>query len=74
MMMLDVARATPETVRGQGAESVERGGDCPLLDQISKFVLGLVGEEEASEIAAHIRGCERCRCFVNVVSEVIETL
>jgi hypothetical protein len=75
MMMLDFASAPPETVCGQGVESVKRGGDsCPQLGQISKFVLGLSEEEEATEMVAHIRGCERCRSFVNIVSEVIETL
>ena len=34
----------------------------------------LAGSETCVKLTDHIRGCERCRYFVNVVGEVIETL
>lgn len=75
MMLNCLGGETRGTACGGADESIMRGGDsCPQLDQISRFVLGLSEEEEATKMVAHIRGCERCRSFVNIVSEVIETL
>jgi len=76
MMMLELTSGSgPQTACSHAGESTGRGrASCPQVDQISSFVLGLLEEEEMNEMIDHVRVCDRCRNFVNVVSEVIETL
>lgn len=50
------------------------GGACPTPESIVKYVLGLLGDEERSDLEGHLATCPECRLEAITLSEVIESI
>jgi anti-sigma factor RsiW len=58
------------------ASSMERRSDgaCPAPESIVRYVLGLLGDEERSDLEEHLAICPDCRLEAVTLSEVIESI
>lgn len=49
-------------------------GACPAPESIVRYVLGLLGDEERSDLEVHLAICADCRLEVVTLREVIESI
>lgn len=52
----------------------QSGGACPAPESIVRYVLGLLSDEERSDLEGHLTSCPDCRLEVMTLSEVIESI